>query len=321
MIRRIGDVLAREDRFLVVTHINPDGDAIGSLLGLHLALVEMGKTSFALTRDRVPEQYTFLPGVSGILTDPSRITEPPHWIVSCDVATESRISGDIAPFRKTARLVNIDHHPTNPGFGDLNLLEPGATSTAELVFRVLSAAGYRLSRDVGKCLFTGLVTDTGCFRFAGVTDRTLKIGAALLEAGFDAYEVTRYLYEEYPIRRLHLERLMLERTEILLGGKLVISTLFAEDFQQLGAEFSDSEGLVDKLRDNRGVAAGVLMTLLSDNVVRVSFRSKDEVDVSAIAGLFGGGGHRRAAGLRSELSLSELKKRIVEAVENSIYSK
>ncbi|MBI5571028.1 MAG: bifunctional oligoribonuclease/PAP phosphatase NrnA [Desulfomonile tiedjei] len=321
MIRKIGDVLAREDRFLVVTHINPDGDAIGSLLGLHLALVEMGKISFALTRDRIPELYGFLPGASRIVTDTSRITEPPHWIVSLDVATESRISGDIAPFRKNARLVNIDHHPTNPGFGDLNLLEPAATSTAELVFRVLSAAGYRPSRDVGKCLFTGLIADTGCFRFAGVTDRTFKIGAALLEAGFDAYEVTRYLYEEYPIRRLHLERLMLERTEILLGGKLVISTLFAEDFQQLGAEFSDSEGLVDKLRDNQGVAAGVLMTLLSDNIVRVSFRSKDEVDVSAIAGLFGGGGHRRAAGLRSELPLSELKKRIVDAVEKSIYAK
>ena len=321
MIPRIGDVLAREDHFLVVTHINPDGDAIGSLLGLHLALVEMGKTSFALTRDRVPEQYTFLPGVSRILNDTGRITEPPHWIVSLDVATESRISGDIAAFRKNARLVNIDHHPTNPGFGDINLVEPGATSTAELVFRVLSAAGYRLSRDVGKCLFTGLAADTGCFRFAGVTDRTLKIGAALLEAGFGAYEVTRHLYEEYPLRRLQLERLLLERAEILLGGKLVISTLFAQDFQRLGAEFSDSEGLVDKLRDNRGVAAGVLMTLLSDNIVRVSFRSKDELDVSAIAGLFGGGGHRRAAGLRSELPLLELKKSIIEAVSDALYSK
>jgi bifunctional oligoribonuclease and PAP phosphatase NrnA len=317
-IRSIAAALEQGHRFVVVTHINPDGDAVGSLLGMHLALREMGKESWPLTRDGIPESYHFLPGAKDVVSDSSQIPSVPDCIVSLDVATEPRISGDIAAYRRSARLINIDHHPTNPGFGDLNFIESTASSTAELVFRILRETGYRLSAAVGKCLYTGLVTDTGGFRFAGVDGNTLRIGAELLDSGFSSYDVTGPLFEEYPMPRLQLERLALERMEMLLGGKLVLSTLYAEDFQTLGAQFSDAENLVDKLRDIRGVAAGVLMTKMSDSLVRVSLRSKNELDVAAIADVFGGGGHRRAAGLRSDLPLSQLKEQIVLHVQQAL---
>jgi bifunctional oligoribonuclease and PAP phosphatase NrnA len=318
MIREISAVLQSGKRFLVVTHVNPDGDAVGSLLGMHLALTEMGKESLPLSRDRMPGLYHFLPGGEDLLTDSTRLEHVPDWIIALDVAAEHRISGDISRFRSQAKLINIDHHPTNPGFGDLNLVDPHATSTAELVYQVLKATGHRISSGVGKCLYTGLVMDTGGFRFAGVTGKTLRMGAEMLDTGFAAYEVTRQIYEEHPLHRLLLERLVLERAEILLGGRLVLSTLYAEDFERLGAETSDAENVVDRLRDSRGVAAGVLMTRMSDNLVRVSFRSKDEVDVSAIAAKFGGGGHRRAAGLRSDLPLSRLREEIIHAIEQAL---
>lgn len=310
----IPSIIKNEDNFLVVSHVNPDGDAVGSLLGMYLALREMGKLAWPVSGEKFPDLYEFLPGAGSLLTETDSLDMHPRWIIALDVASEPRISGNIKKFLDEARLINIDHHGTNPGYGSVNLIDSTATSTAELVFRVLSQSGYRLSADVGKCLYTGLLTDTGCFRFSGVNSRTLTLAAQLLEPGVDSYEITRFLYEEYPVSRLELERLVLSRIEIFLQGKLALSSLHYNDFAKLGAPLSDGENLVDRLRETRGVEVGVLMTQVSDDVVRVSFRSKGIVDVAGIAASFGGGGHRSAAGLRSLASLSDLKRQIVAAI-------
>jgi len=320
MINEIASILRTEDCFLVVTHINPDGDAVGSLLGMHLALLEMGKRSWALCADKVHELYNFLPRHEQIISDATDVTDTPRFIIAVDAAVEDRISGDLTSFRSKADLINIDHHATNPRFGDFNFVQDSASSTAELVHEILKAAGYNLSPDVGKCLYTGLVTDTGGFRFSGVNSRTLTLAAEMLAAGFDSYEVTRPLFEEYPLRRIYMERLVLERVEVLLGGKLVMSTLYSEDFKKFGAEMSETENLVNRLRENQGVMAGILFTQMSDKLIRVSFRSKDSLDVSSIAKALGGGGHRHAAGLRSTLPLQELKDRIIQAVAQALDS-
>jgi len=317
-MNEIAEILRREDRFLVVSHINPDGDAIGSLLGMYLALREMGKEAWALSADAVPYNYGFLPGKKAILTGSEVGSLSPRWILALDTATEARISGDIGSLRDRARLINIDHHPTTPAYGDLNLIDSQATSTAEIVYKLLTAVGCRLSADVGKCLYTGLVTDTGCFRFSGVTSHTLRIAAELLEPGLDSYDVTRHLFEEHPIARMKLEGMMLERLEILLDGKLLISTLHFEDFDRVGADHSDSENLVNRLRESRGVQAGILITGMAGGIFRVSLRSKGRLDVAAIAALLGGGGHRNAAGLRTNLPLEELKRKLVNAVAQGL---
>jgi len=318
MISEVSNILKEGNKFLVVTHVNPDGDAVGSLLGLYGALREMEKEVWMLCAEKIPDIYDFLPGVGQILTSPDELNGRPLWIICVDVAQEDRISGDIARFRTGAKLINIDHHPTNPAFGDFNVVDPAATSTAEIVFKVLKQAGYRLSKDVGKCLYTGLLTDTGGFRFPGVTKSTMLLAAEMLEPGFDSYEVTQQVYEHYPFCRFHLERLMLERMEVLLDGRLTLSVLFDEDFQRLGAEYSDSENLVNRLREVRGVEVAILMTQLPNGVIRVSFRSKDHLDVGSIAQSFGGGGHNRAAGLRSTMPFSELKEQIVKAIAKAL---
>jgi len=314
MKSEIARILKDEDDFLIVTHINPDGDAVGSLLGMFLALREMGKKAWAVSGEKFPEMYGFLPSSSEVVTGVESLGGKPRWILSVDVAAENRVSGEIKEFRPEARLVVIDHHPTNPGFGDLNLIEPAATSTAEIVFSLLKECGYTLSPEVGKCLYTGLITDTGCFRFSGVTSRTMRLAAEMMAPGFDSYAVTRFLYEEYPFSRFQLERLMLERIEMLLEGRLSLSTLYDKDFEHIGADHSDSENLVNRLREIRGVEVAVLMTQMSDGLIRVSLRSKNELDVAVIAKSLGGGGHRRASGLRSDAPLARIRKQIIEAV-------
>jgi phosphoesterase RecJ-like protein len=318
MIQTIARILKTDDQFLVASHVNPDGDAIGSLLGLYLALTEMKKRAWPMCADRLSHIYDFLPGRDALIANPETIRPAPNWIIAVDTAEENRISGDVAHVRGQAKLINIDHHRTNPNFGDVNLVEPTATSSAEIVFRVLSEMGYTLSPEVGKCLYTGLITDTGCFRFSGVDSRTLEVGAQLLASGFDSYEVTRHLFEEQPFSRLQLERLMLERIEILLGGILSLSIFYTDDFGRVGADKTETESLVDRLREIRGVEVGVLITQMSEGVTRVSLRSKGRLDVASIAVELGGGGHPEAAGLKTHLPPHEIKQRVTQAVEDAL---
>ena len=315
---KITSILQREDRFLVVTHISPDGDAIGSLLGMFLALTSRGKTCHPMLDDNIPELYHFLPGIESIITSPEQMTYEPKWIICLDVAAKNRISGDIDVFLGKAQLINIDHHPTNPMFGDLNWVNTEAASTAELVYEVLTQNGDIVSSDAAKCLYTGLVADTGCFRFGSVNRHTFQIAARLLDTGFQSYDVTRRLYEEFPLRRFHLEKLVLDRMEILLDGRLSLSSLYQNDFASLGAEPSDSENFVTRLRQIQGVEVSVLITELSNELTKASFRSKGRLDVAAIAATLGGGGHHRASGLRSTLPPEALKEKIIAAIEASL---
>jgi phosphoesterase RecJ-like protein len=318
MIEQVAEIINKHDNFLVVTHINPDGDAIGSLLGMYSALKEMGKTAVPIIGTKFPELFEFLPGKNDVLIGLDSLNSNPSYIISLDVAAENRICPQVDSLRNSSRLLNIDHHPTNPGYGDINYVQRHANSTTQLVYEILDKAGHPLSLDVGKCLYTGLITDTGCFKFAGVTSKTFELAAKLLEPGVDNYEITRHLFEEFAVTRLALERLMLERLEILLDGKVILSHLDLEDFEEIGADMSEGENLVNRLRETRGVEVGGLITQLSDNLCKASLRSKGLIDVSAIASELGGGGHRRAAGVKVSMSPQQLRISLLELIGRNL---
>ncbi|MBM4326630.1 MAG: bifunctional oligoribonuclease/PAP phosphatase NrnA [Deltaproteobacteria bacterium] len=321
MFSEVAKILRNEDGFVVATHVNPDGDALGSLFGLALALTDMGKNAYPVLAEEIPETYHFLPGLERVVTDPRSINPAPAWVICVDAAEQHRVSGDLPSFVGGARVINIDHHPTNPLYGDVNLVDPSATSTAEMIHEALKQAGYRLTPDVGMCLYTGLITDTGGFRFSGVNSRTLSMGSEMLASGFDSYQVTLSLFEDFPLGRLRLERIMLERIEVLLDDQVIISVLYNDDFSKLSLAHSDAENLVSRLREVRGVEVGVLITEQTDGFTRVSLRSKNLVDVARLAKSLGGGGHRRAAGLRTDLPPSQIKKKIEELLREAIYGK
>jgi phosphoesterase RecJ-like protein len=308
--------LRSHDRFLVTSHENPDGDALGSLLATHLALVQLGKDSlmFLAGEAPLPAEYRFL-ALDGLV----RVPPADHGervLVAVDCAQESRLGPGWEALLAAAPLtVDIDHHHDNTRFGDVNLVVPEASSTGELLADVFAGLGVVVTSDLAEPLYTALVTDTGRFQYSNTTPKALRLAADLVEAGADAHKVFQVVYESVEFAKLKLLARALERAEIHEGGRVVVSYLVRGDFADVGAAEPYSEGIIDYLRavDGAELAALIREPPSSTGPARkVSLRSStDEVDVSSIARKSGGGGHRQAAGFSSEQSVAEITDFIV----------
>jgi bifunctional oligoribonuclease and PAP phosphatase NrnA len=314
-LKEIGDALRRHDRFLVVTHENPDGDALGSLLAATLALHRLGKDAVMY----LPGE-TSLPGEYGFMPLEDLVREPPHdaaerVLLAVDCAKEDRI-GDEAALARAPLVLNIDHHHDNTRFGDLNLIVADASSTGEVLRDVLAELGIELTPELAEPLYIALVTDTGRFQYANTTPKALRLAAELVEAGADIHEVFQQVYESVEFAKLKLLARALGRAEVLEGGRIVVSHLLRSDFGEVGASEPYSEGIIDYLRAVEGAELAVLVReQLNESAAayKGSLRSSiDELDVSAIARRFGGGGHRQAAGFSTDLSLEEIVEQIRE---------
>jgi phosphoesterase RecJ-like protein len=306
----VADAIRSYDRFLLVTHENPDGDALGSILALKLALDSLGKDAvmYIYGDAQLPAEYAFMP--LGKL----RRRPPNDWrervVVALDCANESRL-GPVPELLAEARLVvDVDHHHDNSRFGDVNLIVPHASSTGEVLRDVLAELGVELTPDLAEALYIALVTDTGRFQYSNTTPKALRLAAELVEAGADVHQIFRDVYETVQFAKLKLLARALDRAQIYDGGRLVVSYLLRTDFTGVGAPEAYSEGIIDYLRAVEGadMAALIREPPRSDGPVRrISLRSStDELDVSAIARKSGGGGHRQAAGFSSDESIEQI---------------
>ena len=309
-VRAIATAIEEHDKFLVTTHENPDGDALGSMLAVTLALRGLGKdVSMYLTGTApTPGEYRFLDLAGLTRALPPDVGE--RVLLAVDCANERRIGPDRDPVERTKLVIDIDHHHDNSRFGDLNLIVDDASSTAEIVRDILRALDVPLTPEVAEALYVGLVTDTGRFQYTNTTPKALRLAAELVEAGADVHGVFRYVYETVQFAKLKLLARALERAQPFEGGRLVVSYLLKDDFPAVGAEEPYSEGIIDSLRavEHSEMVALIREPPRSEGPSRrVSLRSShDEVDVSAIAAKAGGGGHRQAAGFSSELSIPEI---------------
>jgi phosphoesterase RecJ-like protein len=304
------EALRSHVRFLVTTHENPDGDALGSLLAVTLALRGLGKdaTMYLSGHAPLPGEYAFM-ALDGLARDvPEDAGE--RVLLAVDCANESRIGPDPEILHQAPFTIDIDHHHDNTRFGDVNLIVPDASSTAEVLRDVLRELGAELTPEIAEALYIALVTDTGRFQYANTTPKALRLGAELVEAGADIHRVFQGVYENVQFAKLKLLARALERAQVFEGGALVVSYLLRNDFAQVGAAEPYSEGIIDYLRAVEGAIVSVLIREppRSDGPTRrVSLRSStDEVDVSAIARKSAGGGHRQAAGFSSELSIEDI---------------
>jgi phosphoesterase RecJ-like protein len=305
------DALRGHDRFLATTHENPDGDALGSLLGMTLGLRQLGKDVEMILgpQERIPAEYRFLPLTDLLREAPDDAGE--RVLLCLDCASEHRLT---APgLRERAPLVlDVDHHHDNTRFGDVNLIVPDASSTSEIVADLLAELGVRITPEIAEPLYIALVTDTGRFQYSNTTPKALRLAADLVEAGADVHHVFQRVYENVDFAKLKLLARVLERAQAYEDGRVIISYLLRGDFAEVGAEEPYSEGLIDYLRSVEGAE---LVALIREPprdegpARRVSLRaSADEIDVSRIARASGGGGHRQAAGFSSELSIDEISR-------------
>jgi len=304
------DALASHERFLVVTHENPDGDALGSMLGATLGLRELGKDvlMYLTPATRLPAEYSFMALGELVREPPADIGE--RVLLALDCANESRLGPDASILEQAQLVVDVDHHHDNSRFGTVNLVVPDASSTAEIVRDLLGALGVGLTPDIAEALYIGLVTDTGRFQYANTTPKALRLAADLVEAGADVHGVFRHVYETVQFAKLKLLARALDHAQVYEGGRVVISYLNRSDFADVGAEEPYSEGIIDFLRQSEGSELVALIReppTAGGPMYRVSLRSSsDSIDVSAIARKSGGGGHVQAAGFSSELPLDEI---------------
>ena len=308
--------LREHDRFLVTSHENPDGDALGSLLALHLALQQLGKDSLmVLTGDMpLPGEYQFLGLAERGLVRKLPADRGDRVLVAVDCANATR-PADPTILDGAQLTVNIDHHHDNTRFAAVNLVVPDASSTGEILADVFRALDVELTLAIAEPLYVALVTDTGRFQFTNTTPKTHRLAAELIEAGADVRKVFQNVYEAIQFPKLKLLALALERAESLQGGRIVVSHLVRTDFAEVGAVEPFSEGIIDYLR---GVEGAQLAALIREPprdgspVRKVSLRSSiDALDVSALAREFGGGGHRQAAGFGTDLSVEAITARLV----------
>jgi phosphoesterase RecJ-like protein len=312
-LKAIADALREHDRFLVVTHENPDGDALGSLLAATLALRQLGKDAVMyLPGDTpLPREYAFMPLEDLVREPPPDAAE--RVLLAVDCAKEDRI-GDEAALSRAPLVLDVDHHHDNTRFGDVNLIVPEASSTGEVLRDVFAELEVELTPELAEPLYIALVTDTGRFQYANTTPKALRLAAELVEAGADVHAVFQQVYESVEFAKLKLLARALARAEVLEGGRIVVSHLFRTDFDEVGAAEPYSEGIIDYLRAVQGAElAALIREQLNERApaYKGSLRSSiDELDVSAIARQFGGGGHPQAAGFSSNAPLEEIIERI-----------
>jgi phosphoesterase RecJ-like protein len=307
----VADALRARDRFLLITHENPDGDALGSILAAKLALDALGKDSVMYVSGLapLPAEYKFMP-LEGLRRElPEDAAE--RVLFALDCANESRLGQGVDALDGAPLRINVDHHHDNTNFGDINVVIADASSTGEIVRDLVRELGLELTPDLAEALYIALVTDTGRFQYANTTPKALRLAAELVEAGADVHRVFQSVYETVQLAKLKLLARALERAQVYEGGGVVVSYLLKTDFAEVGASEPYSEGIIDFLRAVEGAELAALIReppAPGRPARRISLRSSsDELDVSAIARASGdGGGHRQAAGFSSTLEIPQI---------------
>ena len=310
----------REARSVVVlSHVNPDGDAIGSQVGLGLALQAMGKPVTLLNEDGCPENYAFLPG-TGNVQRPGKEPVDAAVVVALDTATRERLGKEVlAQLGDAPRLwINIDHHVSNPGYGDMVHVDPSVPATGQLVYELLEQGALPMPMEVLENLFVAISTDTGSFQYPCTTARTFHIAAAMVGAGLDVGALSSRTYHRRPLRKVRLLQRLLGSLQLHDNGRVASCQLDLATKQELGIQPGDSEELINEIRAIDTVLVAVFFEELADGKIRVSSRSKDSaIDVCRICAQFGGGGHPQAAGARMPGPLAEARDRFLSAVHEA----
>jgi len=318
-IETLGDMFRQHQTFALMSHMRPDGDAIGSVLGLGLALEAIGKTVHFWNVDGLPDSLAFIPGAEKV-TRPPNEPVPIDVAIALDTATRERLGEANLVAASLAKIwINIDHHITNPGYADWNYVDATSPATGQIVYDIIKQLGLPLTAGSRDALYVAISTDTGSFQYDSTTAHTYRIAADMVDQGLAVGDINAKTYDSHPYRRIELLRALLNTLELTQDGKVAHWEMHDQWRVDLRLQPEDSEGLIDMIRAIRGVQVAVFFEELPGGKVRVSMRSKDRsVNVCEIATRFGGGGHALAAGIRMPGPLADAKQQVLAAIASVI---
>jgi bifunctional oligoribonuclease and PAP phosphatase NrnA len=319
VVERIIESIRESKTFCIVGHIRPDGDCVGSQLGLTMALQNEGKKVCCWNEDSMPQKYEFL--------DPSKIIQKPKrgmefdCVIATDAASFERL-GTVGPCITDRKLfINIDHHQSNTRYADVNWISPKEPSTGELIFKLLSAANWPITKPIADCLFTAVSTDTGSFQYSTTRPSTYHVAGELVRRGADLAKICDEVYQSYPLSRARLLRHVYSHFRLTHNNQIAYFWLKKADFTRTGADSQDSEGLIDHIRAIAPVVVACVFEELEPELTRISLRSKSEkINVNEIAAQFGGGGHTAAAGARISGKPMAVQRKVIAAVKRALNS-
>ena len=314
MIQEIVKTIQAHTDFLIVSHVRPDGDSLGSQLGIALILQALGKNVEMLSRDPVPTRYVSLPGADQIRVASRRgKSHAVTFILECSNIHRPGIAGLDQGF-----IVNIDHHHSTKSFGNVSWIEPSACAVGQMIYRLMKPLGVEMTTEIATNIYVAVLTDTGSFQFSSTTGDTFRLAAELADHGVDVSEIAKRMFHTNPIQKVRAMGMILNAMEFHASNR-VVSTILRRDDLGL-ADDDDIEGLVNYPLTIAGIEVAVLLRELEDGSFRVSMRAKNEVDVSTVAEQFGGGGHRKAAGCQMVGSIATIQQQIVSSIQSAIDS-
>ena len=317
ILRRIAEEIRAGHSFLISTHQNPEGDAIGSVLALSLALKGMGKEVQVLTQDPIPEILAFLPGAQEIIHQ-APVSGQFDIGFALDCGDRERLGEEFSKVKGIGKIINIDHHVSNKNFGEINFVDPQASSTAEIIYDLIRAIPAPMTPAIAENIYTGVMTDTGSFHYSNTSPKTFAVARACLKAGVDPWKVAEQVYETQPLPRLRLLPRALGTLEVYGEGRISSVIVTQQMLGETGATAALTEDFINFPRSVKGVEVALLFREVTPQKYRVSLRSRGAVDVARIAVMFLGGGHPNAAGCTVEGSLSEVKAKVLEIVKAAL---
>lgn len=308
---KILEEINKANSIVVLTHENPDGDAIGSSLAMYVALKELGKQVDVVIPE-FPRTYNFLPNSNVVLKEGK--DTPYDLAIAVDSATIKMLNGWSKYFETAKSRVTIDHHGTNTMFGDLNYVNPDSPACAQILLTVFEYFGIKINKEIGTCILTGIITDTGGFQYQSTTPETFEFAANLLKSGINVSEIYKKVMNTKSRANFELKKRAMDRMEFLEDGKIAFTYITNKDYEETNAESGDYEGIVEEGRNIEGVEVAVSLRE-TDKGFKVSLRSNAYVNVSDICMMFGGGGHFHAAGCSILAPLGQAKEKIVNQIK------
>ena len=305
--------------FLVSSHVNPEGDAVGSMLALALGLKELNKDVTTYLYDPVPKVFRFLPFADKVI---NKINEDKIYdaVLAVDCGQKDRLGEDFNKIKNQGKLINIDHHTTNDCFGDINVIAD-ACAAGEMVYDLLKEIPVTINRDIATNIYTSILTDTGSFRYSSTTPKAFRIAGEMVGLGVEPWDISQRVYESNPLNKLKLLASVLNTLEVTSDGKVASLIVTLDMLNKAAATKEVVDGFVNYARTIEGVEVGVLFREAKPGEYKISMRSKGRIDVAEVMQGFGGGGHMNAAGCNIKGNIKEIKEKILSETEKRIHEK